>query len=71
LPYHKSNEILKHLFRLFYAFKLNKISKKAIEALKTISWTSNIRELRNVIERLLILGEDEISESDVKLYVKS
>lgn len=48
-----------------------KISKKAIEALKTMSWTGNIRELRNVIERLLILGEEEISESDVKQYVKS
>lgn len=48
-----------------------KISKKAIEALKSISWTGNIRELRNVIERLLILGEEEISEKDVNQYVKS
>jgi DNA-binding NtrC family response regulator len=48
-----------------------KISDQAIEALKKISWTGNIRELRNVIERLLILGGDEISAGDVKQYVKA
>ncbi len=40
----------------------------AIELLQEYDWTGNIRELRNVIERLLILGEDEISETDVRLF---
>lgn len=43
-------------------------SAKAIDLLKAYDWTGNIRELRNVIERLIILGEDEISENDVKLF---
>ncbi len=47
-----------------------KISKDALKVLKTIHWTGNIRELRNVIERLLILGGEEINEEDVKQYVK-
>ncbi len=42
----------------------------AIQALMKMDWTGNIRELRNVVERLLILGEDKISVSDVKQYVK-
>jgi two-component system, NtrC family, nitrogen regulation response regulator NtrX len=42
---------------------------KAIELLKEYDWTGNIRELRNVVERLIILGGNEISEMDVKLYV--
>jgi DNA-binding NtrC family response regulator len=43
-------------------------SKKAIKLLQEYDWTGNIRELRNVIERLIILGEKEISEQDVKLF---
>jgi two-component system, NtrC family, nitrogen regulation response regulator NtrX len=45
------------------------ISAAAIKALQAYDWTGNIRELRNVIERLVILGEVEISEKDVKQYV--
>ncbi len=44
------------------------IDKKAMEALQLHNWTGNIRELRNVIERLIILGGTEISESDVQLF---
>ncbi len=44
--------------------------KKAIEALQQFEWTGNIRELRNVIERLLILGGEQISAQDVSTYVK-
>lgn len=40
----------------------------AIKLLQEYDWTGNIRELRNVIERLIILGNQEISESDVKLF---
>lgn len=45
-----------------------KFSKEAIEKLKKYDWTGNIRELRNVVERLLILGEDTISPSDVEQF---
>ena len=40
----------------------------AIKLLQEYDWTGNVRELRNVIERLFILGEDEITENDVKLF---
>ncbi|HLW14105.1 MAG TPA: sigma-54 dependent transcriptional regulator [Flavobacteriaceae bacterium] len=45
-----------------------KFSKEAIEKLKKYDWTGNIRELRNVVERLLILGEETISASDVQQF---
>jgi two-component system nitrogen regulation response regulator NtrX len=44
-------------------------SQKAILLLQEYDWTGNIRELKNVIERLIILGGDEISENDVSLFV--
>jgi len=43
-------------------------SKQAIQLLQEYDWTGNIRELRNVVERLIILGGNEISESDVKMF---
>ena len=43
-------------------------SNKAIKLLQEYDWTGNIRELRNVIERLIILGESEVSENDIKLF---
>ena len=43
-------------------------SKKAVELLTGYDWTGNIRELRNVVERLIILGGDEVTEEDVKLF---
>lgn len=43
-------------------------SGKAIKMLQGFDWTGNVRELRNVIERLIILGGDEVSEDDVKLF---
>ena len=43
-------------------------SKDAIKLLQEYDWTGNIRELRNVVERLIILGGTEISENDVKLF---
>ncbi len=42
--------------------------EKAIHALTAINWTGNIRELRNVIERLVILAGDVITEQDVNLF---
>jgi DNA-binding NtrC family response regulator len=43
-------------------------SNKATKLLQEYDWTGNIRELRNVVERLIILGDTEVSESDVKLF---
>jgi DNA-binding NtrC family response regulator len=43
-------------------------SEEALELLKNYQWTGNIRELRNVVERLLILGGDTITEEDVLLF---
>ncbi len=45
-----------------------KFSSKAIELLQNYNWTGNVRELRNVIERLLILGDKEISAENVKMF---
>ncbi|MFK5973953.1 MAG: sigma-54 dependent transcriptional regulator [Flavobacteriaceae bacterium] len=43
-------------------------SDKAVKLLKSYDWTGNIRELRNVVERLIILGGKEVSEADVILF---
>ena len=43
-------------------------SKESISLLKEYNWSGNIRELRNVIERLIILGGNPISEKDIKLF---
>jgi len=40
----------------------------ALEELKQMNWTGNIRELRNVVERLIILGGNEVSAEDVKVF---
>ncbi|MCB0471881.1 MAG: sigma-54-dependent Fis family transcriptional regulator [Flavobacteriaceae bacterium] len=45
-----------------------KFTAKALKLLQEYDWTGNIRELRNVVERLIILGGKEISEEDVKLF---
>ena len=42
-----------------------KISKKAMEQLQNLEWRGNVRELNNVVERLCILCDGEISEQDV------
>ncbi len=44
--------------------------KKAIEALQNFSWTGNIRELRNVVERLIILGNNPVTSDDVTAFVR-
>ena len=45
------------------------IDKKALDILKNHNWTGNIRELRNVVERLVILSGKEITAADVSAYV--
>ncbi len=48
---------------------LKSFSKEAVNLLVEKSWPGNIRELSNVVERLLILGGDPVSEQDIKDYV--
>ena len=52
-----------------YGIARKRLSGESIEILKSMPWSGNIRELRNVIERLVILGGDEISVEDVNAYV--
>ena len=47
---------------------VKKFTDKAIKMLQDYDWTGNIRELRNVVERLIILGGDEVSDKDVKMF---
>ena len=53
-----------------YGIGTKSFAKEALDALKKLSWTGNIRELRNVVERLIILGGKEISAKEVKNFVK-
>jgi len=52
-----------------YGTKKKSLSKDGIEALQAYDWSGNIRELRNVTERLVIMCEDEIDQDDVKKYL--
>lgn len=52
-----------------YGTKKKKIEAKALAALQAHSWTGNIRELRNVVERLVIMSADEIVAEDIKKYL--
>jgi len=51
-----------------YGMPVKKISDAALDALKALSWTGNIRELRNMVERLIILSDKVISDADVKAF---
>jgi len=51
-----------------YGMSKRTISARALEELGKLNWTGNVRELRNVIERLIILSADRIEEEDVKAY---
>ncbi|MDN5201390.1 sigma-54 dependent transcriptional regulator [Fulvivirgaceae bacterium BMA10] len=51
-----------------YGTRKKAINQKAIEYLQKSDWSGNIRELRNVVERLIIMGNDEITAEDVKKY---
>jgi two-component system nitrogen regulation response regulator NtrX len=53
-----------------YGMSKKIIKKDAIKELQKIEWTGNIREFRNVLERLIILCQTEISGSDVIAYAK-
>ena len=52
-----------------YGAPPRKFSPDAMQALQSVNWTGNIRELRNVVERLIILCGDTIQQADVDQYV--
>lgn len=52
-----------------YGISAKKIDKEAMKSLQEINWTGNIRELRNVVERLIILSGEKVTHSDVMKYV--
>jgi DNA-binding NtrC family response regulator len=51
-----------------YAIPIKKIDETAVEALKKLPWTGNVRELHNMVERLIILSNTSITEADVFNY---
>jgi len=51
-----------------YNIPVKKISDGAIDALKALPWTGNIRELRNMVERLIILSDKTITDADVRVF---
>ena len=54
-----------------YGMPKKVITENAISNLQKINWTGNIREFRNVIERLIILCPEEIDSSDVEMFAQS
>jgi DNA-binding NtrC family response regulator len=52
-----------------YGVTKKNIDDEALKLLQEYNWTGNIRELRNVVERLIILSGKTISTEDVKTYV--
>ena len=64
--------LVNHFIQLICAeqgWKTKSITEEAIQALQQHHWPGNIRELRNVVERLIILSGDTITAEDVNLYV--
>ena len=51
-----------------YGNKPKKIDAEALQYLKGLDWRGNIRELRNVVERLVIMSDDTITEGDAKAF---
>jgi len=51
-----------------YGMPPKKISEAAIDELKRLPWTGNIRELRNMVERLIILSDKIITDNDVRAF---
>jgi two-component system, NtrC family, nitrogen regulation response regulator NtrX len=53
-----------------YGMSLKCMNEEAIKELQNINWTGNIREFRNVLERLIILCDKEITANDVLTYAQ-
>ncbi|MGB0885361.1 MAG: sigma-54-dependent transcriptional regulator [Chitinophagales bacterium] len=54
-----------------YGMPIKKLTPKAVEALKAIQYNGNIRELKNIIERLVILSPEKITDEEVLAYVSN
>jgi DNA-binding NtrC family response regulator len=54
-----------------YGSTKKSIDKEAVNQLEKYDWTGNIRELRNVVERLVIMSHEKITAEDVKKYVEA
>ncbi|MDQ2863269.1 MAG: sigma-54-dependent Fis family transcriptional regulator, partial [Bacteroidota bacterium] len=52
-----------------YGQSKKSMDRRAIDMLQKYNWTGNIRELRNVVERLIILSGKTITMEDVETYV--
>ena len=64
--------LVKHFFEQIcgdYKMKIPEIDNAAVKLLTKHQWTGNIRELRNVIERLIILCDGKITAADIQKYV--
>jgi two-component system nitrogen regulation response regulator NtrX len=65
--------LVKHFSKIIsdeHGTALKSFDDAALKALENFSWTGNIRELRNVVERLIILGANPISAADVASFVR-
>lgn len=51
-----------------YGMPVKKVSEAGMDALKALPWSGNVRELRNMIERLIILSDKTITDADVKAF---
>jgi DNA-binding NtrC family response regulator len=63
--------LAKHFLQLVcqdHGIPCKSLNEEALNALKALDWTGNIRELRNIIERLVILCDQEIDAKDVQKY---
>ena len=65
--------LVKHFAKLIseeQGTSVKEFDDKAIKTLQNFSWTGNIRELRNVVERLIILGSNPVTAEDVTSFVR-
>lgn len=65
-------QLVQHFIQLIctdYGIAPKQITDDGLRALKKVNWTGNIRELRNVVERLIILSGEAISDNDVRNFV--
>ncbi|HFB99602.1 MAG TPA: sigma-54-dependent Fis family transcriptional regulator, partial [Phaeodactylibacter sp.] len=66
--------LVQHFIKIIcaeYGVIPKKIEDNALTALQQVNWTGNIRELRNVVERLIILSGETITKNDVASFVTS
>jgi DNA-binding NtrC family response regulator len=65
--------LVEHFLKLVgqeYGQPPSRVTPKAMEALQKLPWTGNVRELRNVIERLVIMSGQVIGDAEVKRYAQ-